>query len=542
MAVVIAVAILGLAAAAVMLLPVSRVRLAAALAGGAAVAAPLFLLVAASRSGIGPYLESDLGGLLPGVQLIVRVALWSLAVVGMGSVALLLSLAECERRPEQCAANLLAFIGCVVVACGGNAVLMAAGVGIVVVSTLLAANCALTRLGRASLAVFALGVVSTALLVLSAVELQWFDGTSDFVALPVGALTWWVVLPCACAAAFCLTSVVVTPRSVRTRAGLASATVGVIPAGVAVLVHLQEAAAGQLESAGMAVLGITGCVIGIVAAVAALRVAARPMRALCWLSAAAAGPVIVLAGASGDARRLGFGAAVVGLALYSLVAAAGLPANARRSGFLVAGPVLGLALGFGLDAAFVGVGAEWTGGGPEGLWLAIGLAVIASLNFAAAVLVAWHSLARSSGSEGASSLANLAVLGAVGFTAVAPGVVMAGIGVVMGSSGQAVDAFSAGVGVRSWPGGYFVAGVALMGAAGWALVTLLDVRLGAVGGEVVNDDPVVVSRRLLSARRWSRPFFARVRRVLATTDAWLLDQPRFGVVVLAAGIALLVIR
>ena len=209
--------------------------------------------------------------------------------------------------------------GTLVAALAGNIVMLAGGVEIAGVGTLLMTSAARGRPGRGGLAAIGLEHLASLGLVVTAVQLLSVAGTTNFAVIPAGALGATIAGPWAAAGVVRLLSPAFVPIRGSRVPTAAWATTGAIPCGAVVLLRLREAAAGPLPESITIALAVVGGVAALLAVVVALRRSDVPViagRALCVIAAA---PVIALTGiagaAAGAAVAAGIGAVMLATAL-----------------------------------------------------------------------------------------------------------------------------------------------------------------------------------------------------------------------------------
>ena len=232
---------------------------AARIVAGVGIAATIALLAveAAFLNGSGR-IETSLGTPVAGIAYLLRLDLPG-ATLGLAAAAagLLLSARERSSNPRgERAARLRG--GHDVAALAGNVVMLAGGVEIAGVGTLLMTSAARGRPGRGGLVAIGLEHLASLGLVVAAVQLLSVAGTTDFAVIPAGAMGATVAGPWAAAGVMRLFSPAFVPiRGSRTPTA-AWATTGAIPCGAIVLLRLREAAAGPLPeqiTIGLAAVG-----------------------------------------------------------------------------------------------------------------------------------------------------------------------------------------------------------------------------------------------------------------------------------------------
>jgi len=497
--------------------------------------------------------ERSLGDLVPGVALTLRADPAGITVAMLAGAVTLAALAEGGRRPAERAGLLLCLTASCLAALAGNTVLLLGGLELGNVGAVLLAAGA-GPLGRRARVGLAVQHVAALGLLAASVQLQKGVGTTDLSALPARALTWWnVAAPWALAGSVRLLGAAGLPSTPGERPSSSWAAVAAAPAGLIVLLRLDEAAGDAglpALIAGIMVAG--GIAVGAAAAIEALRRHAVPAAAGRALGVAAAGPVIVLAGVVTQPARLGV--AATGLALVLALATApawgagGEEGSGRAAAWLRAAALAaagGLPLGVGTTALILGAGAALPQG-PLGAAAGTGVAATGLLSAAAGAAAARSALAaaprtRAWGRPRVDALLPLAAAAVLGLL---PGLALGGIIDPLADAGSAgvVDAGAVQGAGGGWAGGYLevAALVVLVAAASAAVIE----GLAAPAAEPVAPGPAPPSLdqawpglRLRLGRLGVRGRTAADRgtAALGSVDRWLVTQP--GLVLVLAGVA-----
>ncbi|MFZ0919649.1 MAG: hypothetical protein WAN83_06170, partial [Candidatus Dormiibacterota bacterium] len=219
----------------------------ARLVAGAGIAATVGLLAVetAFLNGSGR-IETSLGMPVAGIAYLLRLDLPGATLGLAASAAALLILLERERQTPEVSALLVCVAGTLVAALAGNVVMLAGGVEIAGVGTLLMTSATRGRPGRGGLVAISLEHIASLGLVVAAVQLLSTAGTTNFAVIPAGALGATVAGPWAAAGVMSLLSPAFVPIRGSRVPTAAWATTGAIPCGAVVLLRLREAAAGPL--------------------------------------------------------------------------------------------------------------------------------------------------------------------------------------------------------------------------------------------------------------------------------------------------------
>jgi formate hydrogenlyase subunit 3/multisubunit Na+/H+ antiporter MnhD subunit len=513
------------------------VGVAAALATIALLSLNLYLIGGGS-------VEATYGTPISGVTLLTRADRPGLTLAMAASAIALLLLIDGRRTPARAAALIVCTTGAVIAALAGNAVVLFGGLELANVGTLLLLASERRRPGRGALAALIVEHAAALGLLAAVVQLQGTTGTTDFTALPAGALAAGVAVPWAIAGAARLLAPLVMPL----RGSLGEATVwtavGALPAGAAVLLRLREAADGPLVDRAVLVLAAFGAAAVVAGVVAAAMWSAAPAFAGRALVVATAGFAIAVAGFPG-----GLAAAALAAGLCQLVLLAGVsiawerrppPGRWRVPGGAALVIAAGLPLGFGTTALTFELGAA-VSLGRAGAALLVVLAVGAVVAAAAGVRAAfvYVTTGTSTAQRRPSPVAAVALTGSL-IAAAVPGAVagslMAALGGAGGSAGNAV-AVGAGGG---WPGGYFLAALLLAVAGAWAVANLAGLKV-AMNASL---QPVSEPHWWLPLTPWRlvRNPARRIDAAAGAVDRWLVVQPQLPLVVIAALLAVLLIH
>ena len=508
------------------------------------------LAIEARFLGGGGPIQASLGSPVPGIDYLLRLDLPG-AVLGLSAaVAGVLLLIDPRRETRQVSALLVAVAGSLIAALAGNMVMLVAGVEIAGVGTLLMTGAARGRLGRGGMVSIGLEHLASLGLLVAAVQLLASTGTTDFSAIPAGAIGASVAGPWALAGATRLLSPAYVPvRGSRTPTA-AWATTGAIPCGAIVILRLREVVGGQLPEGIAIALAAVGGVAALWAAVVALRWSGVPAvagRALCVLAAA---PIVALCGIASPGTR----AVVAGICALMLVTAL-TPAWEQIGRRAAGGGLAALALlcagalpvGFGMSAVILELAATISiGRAGAALVAALGLAALlgaAAAARAAAAVAASPAEARSAGGP-ISVLGVVATVAAV-IAAVVPGATSTTVLAALNTQGVIEPIGAAGIrsAAGDWAGGYLVVALLVIAAGAWAFSTLAGRPL--VSARAPRPSPEPVARELalgLRPARTIRPLLLRGAVALAQIDEWLVVQPQLALVLGAAALALVLIH
>ncbi|MBV8526915.1 MAG: hypothetical protein JOZ75_01220 [Candidatus Dormibacteraeota bacterium] len=502
---------------------------------------------------------ASFGQAMPGIPYLFRADSVSVTVALAAAVAALLALVGPRvLDPRQSMSLVLCVLGSVVAAVAGNAVMLFAGVELANIGTFLLLTPHGRRPGRGAVAALALEHLGALGLLAAAADLQGSVGTSDFSALPGGAVTPAVAVPWALGAAVRLLAPAMVPlrTTVTTAAWAATAAV---PTGAVMLLRLREASGGVEPVAASVTLVLAG--LAIAAGGAALLAwrstsASRAGRGLCL---AVAGPVIALAGLPEAiaATAVAAGIAALEIAVASSVLWERSDTEQTERGLAAAALIAagGLPLGFGATAIVLELTAAM-GLGAVGLPLVLGLGFAVLATVAGSVRLAGVVLRRGGPAERGSGWPPL--LGVVALTAsvagaVIPGALAGWINAAIGSPGTLADAGAAAVSgpAGGWPGGYFVVAAVVLGAGCLAALSLSGARLRAPeallaprDGAPAHSRPqptVAVALPLRMARRIRGPRRA-LSDIVPWLDGWIAQQPQLPLIAAGGLLAVLLIR
>lgn len=502
---------------------------------------------------------ASFGQAMPGIPYLFRADSVSVTVALAAAVAALLALAGPRLLdPRHSMSLVLCVLGSVVAAVAGNAVMLFAGVELANIGTFLLLTPRGRRPGRGALAALALEHLGALGLLAAAANLQGSVGTSDFSALPGGAVTPAVAVPWALGAAIRLLAPAVVP--LRTTVTTASwAATAAVPTGALMLLRLREASGGVAPVAGSVTLVLAGLAIAAGgAALLALR-SASPSRAGRGLCLAVAGPVIALAGLP---EAIAATAVAAGVAALEIAVAAsvlwerrdtdGTERGLAAAALIAAG---GLPLGFGATAVVLELSAAM-GLGAVGLPLVLGLGFAALATAVGSVRLAGAVFrrrgARASGS-GWPPLLGLAALTAAVAGGAIPGAFAGWLNAAAGSPGTLADTGAAAVTgpAGGWPGGYFAVAAVVLGSGCLAALSLSGARLrapdtvpvagGAAPAPSGSQPAVADALPLQVARRLRRPRRALARAV-PWVDVWIAQQPQLPLIAAGGLLAVLLVR
>jgi hypothetical protein len=515
-----------------------RQALAARIIAGIGIAATIALMAVetAFLNGTGG-IETSLGTPVTGITYLLRLdlpgATLGLAAASAGLVLLL----DADRRTREVSALLVCVAGTTLAALAGNMVMLAGGVEIAGVGTLLMTSAARGRPGRGGLVAIGIEHLASLGLVVAAVQLLSVAGTTDFAVIPSDAMVATVAGPWAVAGVMRLLAPAVVPvRGSRTPTA-AWATTSAIPCGAIVLLRLRQVAAGPFPEQIAIGLAVAGGLAAVVAVAVALRHASVPVvagRAFC-ISAAA--PVIALTGISGAGAGTAIAAGICAVMLVTALTPAWEHVGRGRSGRVLAAFALGAAgslpVGFGITALILELSAIVSIGRPgAALLAAIGVAGL--LGAAAAVRAAARVLTPVIGIARERPVSMLALLAAVLSVAAAlvPGTIATSLLTALDSGGVTeplgVGAIRTDAG--DWSGGYIVVAFLIVVAGVWAFATLAEWSLASLRSP--RDEPTPDRPRLagLAVARMLRPPAMRANAWLRQVDDWLQVQPQLVVV------------
>ena len=521
---------------------------AARIIAGIGIAATISLLAveAAFLNGSGR-IQTSLGTPVAGISYLLRLDLPGATLGLVAATAGLLLLLESDRQTREVSALLVCVVGTTLATLAGNLVMLAAGVEIASVGTLLMTSAARGRPGRGGLLAIGLEHLASLGLVVAAVQLLSVAGTTDFAVIPAGAMGATIAGPWAAAGVIRLFSPAFVPiRGTRTPTA-AWATSGAIPCGAIVLLRLREAAAGPLPeqiAIGLATVGGLAALLAVVVALRRSGVPAVAGRALCIIAAA---PVVALTGIAGPPAGVAIAAGICSLMLVSALTAAWEHIGRGRGGTLLAAFSLGAAgslpIGFGITALILELSATVSIGRP-GIALLAALGVAGFLGAAAAMQAATRIL--TSGGD-AEPHRHPSVLGAVAAVAsliagVVPGTIATSVLAALNSTGltEPIGAAAIRTNAGDWSGGYVVVAFFIVAAGVWSLATLAGWSL--LPGPAAEDRQAAAPVRPVGvgvARRL-RPAAVRGSAWLRQTDDWLVVQPQL-VVVLGGAILAIVL-
>ncbi|MFZ0128369.1 MAG: hypothetical protein WB808_14595 [Candidatus Dormiibacterota bacterium] len=520
---------------------------AARAAAGAGIAATIALLAVevAFLNGSGR-IEASLGTPVSGVAYLLRLDLPG-ATLGLAAAAAgLLLLLENDRRTREVSALLVCLTGTVVAALAGNVVMLAGGVEIAGVGTLLMTSAVRGRPGRGGLVAIAIEHLASLGLVVAAVQLLSVTGTTNLSVIPAGAVGASVVGPWAAAGVVRLLSPSFVPIRASRIPTAAWATTGAIPCGAIILLRLRETAGGPLSEPMTIGLAAVGGAAAIAAVIVALRRSGTPVvagRALCVVAAA---PVVALTGVAGPAASAAIAAGICSVMLVTALTPAWEHVGRGTGGRALASFALGAAgslpIGFGITALILELSAAVSIGRP-GTALVAALGTAGILGAAAAVQAAARILV-SDGDAGSDRFPP--VLGAVAaavslIAAVVPGTLATSVLVALNSGGLTEPIGAAAIRTQAgdWAGGYVVVAFVIVAAGAWALATLAG--WSPVPSPAGEQLPPTATRAVrLGVARRLHPVAARGNAWLRQTDDWLVVQPQL-IVVLGGSILAIVL-
>jgi hypothetical protein len=537
-----------IAAATVVFALTPRQARAARMVAGAGIAATIALLAveAAFLNGSGR-IETSLGEPVAGIAYLLRLDLPG-ATLGLAAAAAgLLLLLESDRQTREVSALLVCVTGTIIAALAGNVVMLAGGVEIAAVGTLLMTSAARGRAGRGGLVAIVLEHLGSLGLVVAAVQLLSVAGTTDFAVIPAGAMGATVAGPWAAAGVVRLLSPAFVPIRATRVPTAAWATTSAIPCGAIVLLRLREAAAGPLPEQITIALGAVGGIAALVAVLVALRHSRSLVvvgRALCVIAAA---PVVALSGLAGASASAAVAAGICSVMLCTALTPAWEHLGRGRGGTVLATFSLGAAgslpIGFGVTALILELAAAVSIGRPGAALLApLGIAGV--LGAAAAVQAASRVLTSgvSTGADRSPS-----VLAAVAATvslvaAVVPGTIATSVVVALNSGGltEPIGAAALRTQAGDFAGGYIVVASVIVAAGVWAFSVLAGWTLATpTSGDQPAASPPAIR---LGVARHVRPAVIRGNAWLRQTDDWLVVQPQLVLVLGGAILAIVLIQ
>jgi hypothetical protein len=515
-----------------------RQALAARVVAGIGIAATIALMAVetAFLNGTGG-IETSLGTPVTGITYLLRLDLPG-ATIGLAAAAAgLLLLLDGDRRTREVSALLVCVMGTTLAALAGNMVMLAGGVEIAGVGTLLMTSAARGRPGRGGLVAIGIEHLASLGLVVAAVQLLSVAGTTDFAVIPSGAMVATVAGPWAVAGVMRLLAPALVPvRGSRTPTA-AWATTSAIPCGSIVLLRLREVAAGPLPEQIAIGLAVVGGLAAVIAVAVALRHVAVPVvagRAFCITAAA---PVIALTGIAGAGAGTAIAAGICTVMLVTALTPAWEHMGRGRAGKALAAFALGAAgslpIGFGLTALILELSAIVSIGRPgAALLAAIGVAGI--LGAAAAVRAAARVLASGGSSAGDRPSSMLGWLAAALSLAagLVPGTIATSLLTALNPTAvtEPIGVAAIRTDAGDWSGGYIVVAFVIVAAGVWAFATLAGLSLApsrSAGDGSISERPGALG---LAVARRIRPIAVRASAWLRQTDEWLLVQPQFVVV------------
>lgn len=502
---------------------------------------------------------ASFGQAMPGIPYLFRADSVSVTIALTAAIAALLALAGPRvLDPRQSMSLVLCVLGSVVAAVAGNAVMLFAGVELANIGTFLLLTPRGRRPGRGALAALALEHLGALGLLAAAANLQGSVGTSDFSALPGGAITPAVAVPWALGAAIRLLAPAVVPlrTTVSTAAWAATAAV---PTGAVMLLRLREASGGVEPVAGSVALVLAGLAVAAAGAALLTLRTQSPSRAGRGLCLAVAGPVIALAGLpeaiAATAVAAGIASLEIAVAASVLWERPGADEPERGLAALALITAGGLPLGFGATAVVLELSAAM-GLGAVGLPLLVGLGFAVLVRAAGSVRLAGAVFRRRAAPAPAGGMPP--VLGLVALTAAVAGAIVPGalagwLNAAVGSSGTLADTGATAVTgpAGGWPGGYFALAAVVLGAGCLAALSLSGVRVSAPGALPVAGQvapaaarsqpsgtmvlPLRLARRLRAPRRALRP-------AVPWLDGWIAQQPQLPLIAAGGLLAVVLIR
>ncbi|TMB92440.1 MAG: hypothetical protein E6J45_02795 [Chloroflexi bacterium] len=529
----------------------SRAHQPARVAGASACAVTLALLgLSAAQISGGGRIEVSYGAPVTGIDVLVRAdalgMLLSAAATAMAALALL----ERSRPPLEVGALLVSVLGAVLAAIAGNAIVLFAGIEIATVGTALGLAAGRRRPGRGAVAALTLMHLACLGVLAAAAQLLTAVGTAEFTALPDSAVVAAVAAPWAVGGAVLLLSPAVLP--LRSPGGPCTilAGVGVVPAGITVLLRLREAANGSIPEPVVVALAVAGAAVALGGALAAVRWAASPLMSGRGLVLVSAAGVVAMSGVSttpaAGAMAAGICSVVLATGLASLWEASGGSRSARWAGAAALAAAGGAPTGFAVVAIALEIAAALALGG-SGAALVVCFAVSGALAVTGASRAALNHLATAPGrSTGRVSLVGIAALTASLIAALLPGAVATWVISALAGSGavHSVGPAAATLPAGGWAQGYFLpatlvvlmALVAVARLQGWPLPAAPAVP----AGEPARPRPTW-SLALSAGRRIRGPVRAG-ERLLGAVDGWLMVQPQLPLVLVAGVLAVVLIH
>lgn len=520
--------------------------------GAAALGVTLVLLAvdAVPVTGGGRILVS-VGGAVTGVPYLFRADSAAIVVAISATAAALLLLAPGALERPRVSPLLVCVLGSLLAAFAGNAVMLFGGVEVANVGAFLLLTAGARRPGRGALLALVVEHAAALALLAAAANLQVTIGTSDFTAVPPGAVTVAVAVPWGLGAAVRLAAPAVVPERTRVPT-VAWAATSSLPVGVAMVLRLREASGGVEPLAATVTLALVGAGITLAGAIVVARSTTHPTRAGRGLCLAIAGPIIALVGlqqaVAATAIAAGIGALALAVAASSVWERHGSDPAQRALAAAAMIAVAGLPLGFGATALVLELSAA-LGAGVAALPLLLALAAAAATAAAGAVRAGIDMARRGAdhpwGSRWPPAIGVIAVMAAVA-GAIIPGAYAGWLDGALGAPGTLADVGAAAVAgpAGGWPGGYFAVAAILLAGAGLAALSLSDARVRALEAATERRvraaaPPVPVSLGPVRALR--RPRRA-LERAIPTLDTWIGQQPQLPLIAAGGLLAVVLIR
>ncbi|MFN2582816.1 MAG: hypothetical protein ABR498_08770 [Candidatus Dormibacteria bacterium] len=510
------------------------------------------LLVDALTAPSGGRLLASFGDALPGIPYLMRGDHAGVLVAGAAVVAALLIAVQAEwDERRRWAALITCVLGSVVASLAGNAVLLFAGLEVSNVGAFALMAAGRRQPARAAVATLVVEHVGALLLLAAAANLQANSGTSDFSAVPAGAITVAVAVPWALAATLRLLAPALAPLPTARVTTASWAATAAIPTGAVCLLRLREVLGPAPALSTTLTLAIAGGGVALWAASVAISRRSSAPRVGRALVTAVAGLVIAVSGlalpVAAAAIAAGFAALQLAVAMSPAWEAA-LVSPARRG---LAAATLLLVGGFPLGFAATAVTLEFAAvveGGRVAIPFAIAVMLATVMVAVAAALSARGVFAQAlPRAEQGRRLPSLLAAGAGLLSlggAIVPGAAVAWLAGALGAPpGILGDIGAAGVAgpTGGWAGGYVVVAALFITAAGVAAAVLGGwtpaPRRPADASPLAVPPPLplaayrVLRRRLHYAGRW-----------VPAVDGWLGEQPQLPLLAAGSLVAILLIR
>ncbi|MBV8199605.1 MAG: hypothetical protein JOZ15_03170 [Acidobacteria bacterium] len=514
-----------------------------------------FVLLDAAPSFGGGRILASFGDALPGVPYLFSADGTGALIACAAVVAALLFITQPADMSGRAVAGLLGCAGgAIIAAFAGNAVMLFAGMEVANVGVFGLLTEGGRRPGRAAVAALVVEHAAALSLLAAAANLQASSGTSDFGALPAGAVTAAVAVPWALAASIRLLAPLVTPLRLRLTA--AWAATAAVPTGAVVLLRLREVLGGAGLPAAAWTLAAVGSLAAIAGATIALRSRSAPGRLGRALMVVAAGTALAVAGFPQAPASTAVAAGVAALELVVAMSAIWESAGAASPSRVLAPAALllagGLPFGFGATAAVLEASAA-LGRGLAAMPV-VAAVLVAAIGAAAAAVVGAAALSKNqTGREGGGvrTLGVVAIAASVA-GAVVPGAAVRWLGVTLGGPTLLIDAGAGSVAgpAGGWAAGYFLVAGAILAAAVMAAASLSGIRLplpkALPDQRALAEAPSPGLRPAaaigLGPYRTARRLGRVLGRAIPAVDGWLVQQPQLPLIAAGSLLAVLLVR